>query len=152
HPDGPTRAGDRLRYTVTFGNEGLEAATRFVATDPIPADTTHVGGSLRIPSAPADASSPSDLDGDDQGDYDAARHAVRFFLGSGAAAGQGGTIAVAGAPGDTAQVSFEVRVDDNLTADHEIRNVAPATFIAPTLGKELTALSSETLLTASPSP
>ncbi len=150
HPDGPTRAGDRLRYTVTFANEGLEAATGFVATDAIPADTTYVAGSLRIPSAPAEASSPSDLDGDDQGDYDAARRSVRFFLGSGAAAGRGGTIAVAGAPGDSAQVSFEVRVDDNLMTEHEVRNVAQATFVAPTLGKELTALSSETIVTASP--
>jgi uncharacterized repeat protein (TIGR01451 family) len=150
HPDGPTRAGDRLRYTVTFANEGLEGATDFVASDTIPADTTYVAGSLRIPTAPADASNPSDLDGDDQGDYDAARHAVRFFLGSGAAAGRGGTIAVAGSPGDTAQVSFEVRVDETLMTEHEISNVAQATFIAPSLGKELTALSSETVVTASP--
>jgi uncharacterized repeat protein (TIGR01451 family) len=150
HPDGPTRAGDRLRYTVTFANEGLEGATDFVASDTIPADTTYVAGSLRIPTAPADASNPSDLDGDDQGDYDAARHAVRFFLGSGAAAGRGGTIAVAGSPGDTARVSFEVRVDETLMTEHEISNVAQATFIAPSLGKQLTALSSETVVTASP--
>jgi uncharacterized repeat protein (TIGR01451 family) len=90
--------------------------------------------------------------GDDQGEYDATQKAVRFFLGSGAAAGRGGSIAVAGAPGDTAQISFEVRVDDNLAAEHEIRNVAQATFLAPTLGKELTALSSETTLTATPGP
>ena len=91
HPDGPTRAGDRLRYTVTFANEGLEAATNFVATDKIPPDTTYVAGSLRIPSAPASAATPTDLVGDDQGEYDAAQNTVRFFLGSGAAAGQGGT-------------------------------------------------------------
>ena len=71
HPDGPTRAGNRLRYTVTFANEGLEAATNFVATDKIPPDTTYVAGSLRIPSAPASASSPTDLVGDDQGEFDA---------------------------------------------------------------------------------
>ena len=152
HPDGPTHAGDRLRYTVTFTNEGLEAATNFVATDKIPPDTTYMAGSLRIPTAPASAATPTDLVGDDQGEYDAAQNSVRFFLGSGAAAGMGGTVAVAGAPGDTAQVSFEVRVDDSLTAEQEIRNVAQATFIAPTLGKELTALSSETLVTATPSP
>ncbi len=152
HPDGATRAGDRLRYTVTFANEGLEAATNFVASDKIPPGTTYVAGSLRIPTAPASAATPSDLVGDDQGEFDAARNSVRFFLGSGAAAGVGGALAVAGAPGDTAQVSFEVRVDDNLTAEQEIRNVAQATFIAPTLGKELTALSSETLVTATPSP
>ena len=106
HPDGPTRAGDRLRYTVTFANEGLEAATNFVATDTIPADTTYVAGSLRIPTAPASAATPTDLVGDDQGEYDAAQNTVRFFLGSGAAAGKGGTVAVAGAPRDTAQISL----------------------------------------------
>jgi uncharacterized repeat protein (TIGR01451 family) len=152
HPDGPTRAGDRLRYTVRFANDGLEAATNFVATDRIPPNTTYVAGSLRIPSATAGAGAPTDLAGDDQGEYDAAQRAVRFFLGSGAAPGQGGTVAVAGSPGDTAQISFEVRVDDNLTAEHEIRNTAQARFVAPTLGKELTALSSETLVSATPSP
>ena len=152
HPDGPTRAGDRLRYTVTFANGGLEAATNFVATDKIPPDTTYVAGSLRIPTAPPSAATPTDLVGDDQGEYDAVQNIVRFFLGNGASAGMGGTVAVAGTPGDTVQISFEVRVDDDLTAEHEIRNVAQATFIAPTLGKELTALSSETIVSATPNP
>ena len=152
HPGGPTQAGDRLRYTVSFANEGLEAATDFAATDKIPSNTTYVAGSLRIPSAPASAASPTDLIGDDQGEYDAAQSTVRFFLGSGAAAGQGGTIAAAGSPGGTAQIRFEVRVDDNLTAEHEIRNSAQATFIAPTLGKQLTALSTETIVSATPAP
>jgi uncharacterized repeat protein (TIGR01451 family) len=152
HPDGPTRAGDRLRYTVRFANEGLEAATNFVATDRLPPDTTYVAGSLTIPSAPSTAAAPTDLAGDDQGEYDAATNMVRFFLGSGAGAGRGGTLAVAGSPGDSAEISFQARVDNNLTADHEIRNVAQATFTAPTLGTQLTALSSETLVTATPGP
>lgn len=33
HPDGPTGPGDRLRYTVAYKNDGLEAATNFVAFD-----------------------------------------------------------------------------------------------------------------------
>ena len=152
HPDGPTRAGDRLRYTVRFANEGLEAATNFVAADKVPPDTTYVAGSLRIPSAVSTAGAPTDVAGDDQGEFDAPRDTVRAFLGTGAAAGRGGILSVAGAPGDSAQMSFEVRVDDNLTAEHEIRNVAQATFIAPTLGTELTALSSETLVSAAPGP
>jgi uncharacterized repeat protein (TIGR01451 family) len=148
HPDGPTRAGDRLRYTVRFANEGLEAAANFVATDTPPPNTTYVAGSLRISGATA----PTDMAGDDQGEFDAASNAVRFFLGSGAGPGRGGTVATAGAAGSTAEISFEVRVDDNLTAEHQITNVAQATFIAPTLGKELTALSSETLVSATPGP
>jgi uncharacterized repeat protein (TIGR01451 family) len=152
HPDGPTRAGDTLRYTVTYTNAGLEAAKNFVARDLLPSDTTYVAGSLRISGAPAAVATPSDLPGDDLGEYEPAAHAVRFFLGSGAAAGSGGELAVAGAPGDRAQISFEARVDDNVTAEREIRNVALATFVAPTLGKELTALSSEANIRATPAP
>ena len=152
HPDGPTRAGDRLRYTITFVNQGLESATNFVASDTLPPNTTYVAGSLRIPSAPAGAGTPTDLVGDDQGEYDPAQNAVRFFLGSGSAPGQGGMLAVAGTPGDSAEISFEARVDDNLTSEHEIKNIAQATFIAPTLGKQLTALSSEAIVIATPGP
>ena len=152
HPDGPTRAGDTLRYTVTYTNEGLEAAKDFVASDHLPADTTYVPGSLRIVEPPANAGAATDLRGDDLGEYEPGQHAVRFFLGSGAGVGRGGELAVAGAPGDRAQISFEVRVDDKLTAEHEIKNVAVATFVAPTLGKELSALSSESTVSAAPSP
>lgn len=152
HPDGPTRGGDTLRYTVTFTNEGLEAARNFVASDQLPSDTTYVAGSLRIAAPLANMSAPSDLPGDDLGEYDPARHAVRFFLGTGAASDRGGEIAVSGGPGDRAQISFEVRVDPNVTAEREIRNVAQATFIAPTLGRELSALSSETITHATPGP
>ena len=152
HPDGPTRAGDRLRYTVRFANEGLEAATNFVATDKVPPNTTYVAGSLRIPSAASTTGAPTDIAGDDQGEFDAPQNTVRVFLGSGAGAAQGGTLAAAGSPGDSGEISFEVRVDDNLTAEHEITNVAQATFLAPTLGKQLTALSSETVVSAAPGP
>ena len=152
HPDGPTRAGDTLRYTVTYTNEGLEAARDFVAVDHLPSETTYLPGSLRIGGPPASAGTASDLRGDDLGEYEPAQHAVRFFLGSGAAAGRGGELAVAGAPGDRARISFEVRVDENVTNEREIRNFALATFIAPTLGKELTALSSEANVRVTPGP
>ena len=99
HPDGPTDAGDRLRYTVTFENEGLEAATNFVATDKIPANTTYVAGSLRIPSAPAAKPLQPTCSATTRASTTPAQSTVRFFLGSGATAGQGGTLAVAGAPG-----------------------------------------------------
>jgi uncharacterized repeat protein (TIGR01451 family) len=152
HPNGPTSPGDRLRYTVAYTNEGLEAARNFVAVDQLPSDTTYQPGSLRISGAPAALTTPTDLAGDDLGEFDAAAHAVRFFLGSGASAGQGGQIAVAGQPGDRAEISFEVRVDPSLATEREIRNVAVATFVAPTLGKELTALSSEANILATPRP
>ena len=122
HPDGPARPGDTLRYTVTYTNQGLEAARDFVAEDVLPSGTTFLPGSLRIPGAPASVANPSDVQGDDLGEYEPARGAVRFFLGSGAAAGRGGELAVGGQPGDRAQISLEVRVDrDRETGDHERR-------------------------------
>jgi uncharacterized repeat protein (TIGR01451 family) len=144
HPDGPTRGGDTLRYTVTYVNEGLEAATNFVAVDHLPSNTTYLAGTLRISGAPASQATPSDAVGDDLGEYDASQHAVRFFLGNGATPTRGGDIAISGAPGDRAQISFDVRVDPNDSVDSEINNVALATFIAPTLNRELSAISSET--------
>ena len=112
HPDGPTRAGDRLRYTIPrLSTTGVSRRRpTLVASDTLPPNTTYVAGSLRIPSAPAGAGTPTDLVGDDQGEYDPAQNAVRFFLGSGSAPGQGGTLAVARTPGDSAEISFEARV------------------------------------------
>jgi uncharacterized repeat protein (TIGR01451 family) len=152
HPDGPAHGGDTLRYTITFTNKGLEAARYFVAVDRLPPDTTYRPGSLRIAAPAVNASAPTDLPGDDLGEYDPTAHAVRFFLGSSAAPGRGGDIAASGRPGDRAQVSFDVRIDPDTSAEREIRNVAEATFIAPTLGRELTALSSETITRAAPEP
>jgi uncharacterized repeat protein (TIGR01451 family) len=152
HPDGPTGPGDTLRYTVTYTNDGLEAATNFVATDQLPTDTTYQAGSLRIGGVPPALAAPTDLGGDDLGEYDAAAHSVRFYLGSGARAGVGGSLAVAGVPGDSAQISFDARVDDDVASEREIRNVAVATFTASTSGKQLSALSSEAIVHATPAP
>jgi uncharacterized repeat protein (TIGR01451 family) len=152
HPAGPTRPGDTLRYTVTYSNSGLEAAKGFVAEDVLPAGTTYLAGSLRIPGAPAAVASPSDLVGDDLGEYDATARAVRFYLGTGAARGVGGTLSVAGQAGSTATVSFDTRVDENITEQREITNVAGATFVAPSLNQQLSALSSPATITVVPTP
>ncbi|MGZ4179392.1 MAG: hypothetical protein ACXVUL_01720 [Solirubrobacteraceae bacterium] len=152
HHDGPTRGGDTLRYTVTYTNEGLEAATNFVAVDHLPSNATYLAGTLRISGVPAGQPLLSDAAGDDLGEYDASQHTVRFFLGNGATPGRGGDIAIGGAPGDRAQISFDVRVDPNDSAESEIKNVALATFIAPTLNRELSAISSETITSVSAEP
>ena len=131
HPDGPTRGGDTLRYTVTYTNEGLEAATHFVAVDHLPSNATYLAGTLRISGAPGSQATPSDPAGDDLGEYDASQHAVRFSLGNGATPSHGGDIAIGGAPGDRAQISFDVRVNPSDAGDSEIKNVALATFVAP---------------------
>jgi uncharacterized repeat protein (TIGR01451 family) len=150
HPGGPGRPGDVLRYTVSYVNEGLEAARNFVAEDALPAGVTYLPGSLRIPGAPASVATPSDIPFDDLGEYDATTRAVRFFLGNGAAAGVGGTLAAAGQPGDHVEISFEARVAADVLETHEITDVARAAFVAPTLNKELTALSSPATIAVVP--
>lgn len=67
---------------------------------------------------------PSDITGDDLGEYHGAHRTVRFFLGAGAAAGRGGTLAIGAAPGDRVQVSFEARVDPDTSGERQITDVA----------------------------
>ncbi len=152
HPDQPAEAGDTLRYTVRYTNEGLEAARNFVAEDPLPAGTTYLADSLRIPGAAADTAHPSDIHGDDLGEYDAVARTVRFFLGAGAGPGRGGELAAAGGAGDQAEFSFEARVDEGVTAEHELTNVAQAAFLAPSLNKALSALSPPATIKVIPGP
>lgn len=147
-PGGSARSGDTLRYTVSYVNDGLEAARDFVAEDTLPAGTTYAPGSLRITGGPA----PTDVEGDDLGEYDAATRAVRFFLGAGAAPGAGGALASVGRPGSSATVSFDARVDEDVTEAHDITDVAGATFVAPTLSQPLGALSSPATIAVIPSP
>ncbi len=43
--------GDEVIYTITFTNEGVEAAERVVITDPVPAEMRYVDGSAFGPGA-----------------------------------------------------------------------------------------------------
>ena len=148
HPGAPAQSGDTLRYTVAYVNDGLEAARNFVAEDSLPAGTTYQPGSLRIAGGPV----PTDVQGDDLGEYDATARAFRFFVGAGAARGAGGTLAPAGQPGSTAQVSFEARVDENVIEEHDVTDVAGASFVAPSLNQPLSGLSSPATIKVVPSP
>ncbi len=138
HPGGPAEPGDVLRYAVKFANDGQEAATNFLAEDSIPAGTTYLPDTLKIA---GEAASPTDVVRDDLGEYHAARHGVRFFLRAGASPGRGGALAARGVAGSDASISFDLRVAPSPPELTEITNVAQATFVAPTLGKELSALS-----------
>jgi large repetitive protein len=140
HPGEPARADDRLRYTITYRNTGAEAANEFVATDQLPDGVTLVPGSLRIAGLTPPDNAPSDLAGDDLGEYDPGTRTVRFLLGGGATPDRGGALATAPNPGSDATVSFEVEVDPSSTAE-ELINSARATFHAPSLDRLLSAIS-----------
>src|SRR5262249_19000376 len=135
---GPARPGDTLRYTVTYANHGLEAATGFVAEDALPAGISYLPGSISTPTGPA-----SDIAGDDAGEYDGSRRAVRAFL---------GTLAIAGAAGPSARTSSGARVDAHTGESREITDIAQATFRAPTLAQELSAVSTPATVTVIPEP
>ncbi len=152
HPNGPTRPGDTLRYTVTYTNHGLEGATAFVGEDQLPLGITYLPGTLSVSSAPAGEQTPSDIVGDDIGEYDVAHRTVRVFLGGGAGAGRGGALAIGGAPGDNATLSFEARVNPDTSEEREITDVAQAAFHAPTLARELSVVSTPATVMVKPEP
>ncbi len=111
---GDVLVGDVLEYAISFTNTGQDGATNVVLVDPIPAGTQYVPGSLRVVSnaTGAPTGSPTDASGDDIAEYSPScpeaggGPCVRFRLGTGANATQGGLIL----PSQGASVRFQVQV------------------------------------------
>ncbi|GAB3312298.1 hypothetical protein GCM10027298_37400 [Epidermidibacterium keratini] len=99
--DGSTLVGDILEYTVTTRNGGGDASQNTYMTDPIPAGTEYVPGSMTV-----DGATLTDASGDDRGAVGSGQ--VRVNLGSGATATAGGSIPAGG----SSTVKFRVRVTD----------------------------------------
>ncbi|MCD9007054.1 DUF11 domain-containing protein [Luteimonas sp. XNQY3] len=125
------RQGEEIEYVVAFTNNGQDGATRVVVTDPIPANTSYVPGSLVVVSNAdgADSGSMTDASGDDLAEYDAANNRVVFRIGTGADAATGGMLA----PDQSASMSFRVRVDTATPAGEFIRNVVSMRHNAQTV-------------------
>jgi uncharacterized repeat protein (TIGR01451 family) len=130
---GVVERGDILEYTVDAANTGEDAAGGVIVTDPIPANTTYVPGSLVIASGP-NAGAKSDTAGNDQAEYAGAAHKVVFRLGTGADGSSGGVIAAAGQVNDQSSFRFEVRVNAAAPARTTISNLATANYYGATLG------------------
>ncbi|HKZ14100.1 MAG TPA: hypothetical protein VJL81_09675 [Solirubrobacterales bacterium] len=128
---GQVEPGDTLRYTVTATNSGPDDATSVVLSDPIPSNTTYLPGSLKIDGVAKGDTFP----GTDEAGFDEANNRAVFWLGSGAAAERGGSLA---AGGGTTTASFDVTVG-TVPAGTEITNTAHADFFARTLGVPLAA-------------
>jgi uncharacterized repeat protein (TIGR01451 family) len=129
--------GDTLEYVVSVTNNGQDPAGNVVLTDPIPANTTYVAGSLRIVSG-ANAGTKTDAAGDDQARFDGANNQVVFDLGAGATATAGGSLAI----GATTSISFDVKVNTNVAANTVIVNQATLNYTGVTTGFAFTSLSS----------
>lgn len=109
--------GDVLEYTIELENQGFDAARAVQVTDPIPAGTTFVPGSI--------TATPG------TGSFDAASNRVLINLGQGASASSGGELSSAGGPNTTASATFRVTVGA-VPDDTTIRNVADVNYIAVT--------------------
>ncbi len=128
---GDVLPGDILEYTLSFTNTGLDGATDVVLTDPIPAYTQYVPGSLVVVSNALGAPTGSftDASGDDIAEYDSANNRVRFRLGVGANATSGGLIP----PAQGATVRFRVQVLPS-AAGQTLTNTAQVSYNSQTLG------------------
>ena len=134
---GPVQPGDVIQYDVTVSNTGQDGAKNVVLTDPIPANTQYVPGTLQIVSG-ANAGPKTDAPGDDQAEHSSANNNVVFQLGTGANATTGGTLAI----GASTTISFEVRVNQNTPDMTVVNNQATITAVGVTSGFSLTVLSS----------
>ncbi|NZA28519.1 DUF11 domain-containing protein [Luteimonas sp. SJ-92] len=139
--------GDELEYTVSFVNEGEDGALDVIVTDPIPANTSYVPGSLEIlgnaPGAPTGAM--TDAAGDDLAEFLAGPDRVVFRLGNGADASSGGQIL----PDEAASFRFRVVVDDdNALAETDIVNTARIDYVSQTLDEPFDGESSATITVA----
>ncbi|MDM7325079.1 MAG: DUF3344 domain-containing protein [Thermus sp.] len=134
---GNVLVGDVLEYAISFTNTGLDGATNVVLTDPSPSGTQYVPGSLRVVSNATGAPTGSftDATGDDIAEYEPScpEHGgspcVRFRLGTGANASQGGLIPLQ----EGAEVRFRVQILPSASGQ-TVTNTAHISYNAQTLG------------------
>ncbi|WP_460841362.1 DUF7507 domain-containing protein [Nocardioides marmoraquaticus] len=128
----PTRVGDTLEYTLNFANTGDDFATGSVVTDPLPAGTTFVPGSLAVLSGNTYVAR-TDAGGDDDAEYLPGSRQVRYRVGTGANATAGGTLAT----NASATVRFRVTVA-SAAAGTTLRNTGSLAYNAQTIGNAYT--------------
>ncbi|RIH88748.1 hypothetical protein Mlute_00536 [Meiothermus luteus] len=153
---GNVLVGDVLEYTISFTNTGGDGATNVVVRDPIPAGTQYVPGSLQVLSnaAAAPTGTFTDASGDDIAEYATACSelsgsppCVRFRLGTGANATQGGLIL----PSQGASVRFRVQVLPS-AAGTTLTNTAQVSYNGQTLGTAFNQSASATASASVPTP
>jgi uncharacterized repeat protein (TIGR01451 family) len=133
----PAALGETLEYTVSFNNSGQDGASRVVVTDPIPAGTTYVPGSLEIltNATGAPTGTMTDAAGDDQAEFLTGPNRVVFRLGQGATTLDGGIVP----PAQGASMRFRVTVDNTLALNGQtLTNTATVTHASQTLGDAFT--------------
>ncbi len=112
--------GSVVEYTSTATNTGDDNAVNVLFSDPIPANTTYVPGTISIASGP-NTGPKTDQVGDDQGEF--VGNAVHAQLGNGATAFAGGSLT----PGQSTSVKFRVTLGPN-SPGTTVTNTATVTF------------------------
>jgi len=140
---GNVEPGDVLTYTISFNNSGEDGATNVFVTDPIPAGTTYVPGSLVVLSNNTDDGGATNggaigtmTDGVDGDVAEFTGNSVIFRLGEddsaydgGTGIGNGGVISA----GHAASFRFQVTVDADVAPGATITNTAGVTHNAQTI-------------------
>ncbi len=139
----PIAPGDVLTYNIGFTNSGQDGATNVIVTDPIPAGTTYVPGSLVV--ATNDTGDNGATNGgatgtmSDAADADAAEFSggnVVFRMGGDDSAWDGGTGLTNGGiinAGHAASFRFQVTVNADVAAGTVINNTVGVTHNAQTI-------------------
>lgn len=122
---GDVVVGDVLRYTVPVQNIGLDTASRSRFFDAIPTGTTYVPGTITVNGEArtdaADGVDTAQFVPGDNGGY------VLAYLGTGATPTRGGGIPISlGSAQYT--VTFDVRVNADVTAGQQLTNAAALTY------------------------
>ncbi|GGR64005.1 hypothetical protein GCM10008959_27710 [Deinococcus seoulensis] len=138
--------GDTLEYELVIRNQGNDGALNVILTDPIPARTTYLPGSMTVTGANAGAK--TDLVGDDQAEFDAAGNRVVFRLGSGANAATGGAVL----PNEETRVRFRVTVNAGTPGGTTIDNTGTVNYRQQTLGTSVSDTSDSDPVTAGDQP
>ena len=120
---GSPEPGNTLEYTLSVVNTGTVTATNIVLSDPIPANTTYVSGSLKVASG-ANAGGKTDAALDDQAEYILGTNTATIRLGTGATATVGGSLAASA----TTSVTFRVTVNAGVAASTTLMNNATLSF------------------------
>lgn len=140
---GEVEPGDVLTYRIAGRNNGLDGATDFVLNDPIPAGTSYVPGTIEIvENSGSSTGSQTDAAGDDLAEFGPGGVTARF--GTGSDATQGGTVS----PGGEYEITFKVKVDDDIAPETEVENVATASFVTEATGTPLEVVSTTKVTTA----
>jgi uncharacterized repeat protein (TIGR01451 family) len=128
-PLGTVQANDILTYTLSGGNTGGGAADNCVIVDTIPAGLTYIPGTLEVISAPGTSTGiKTDAQGDDItfAGTDNGKQYIKFYIGTGATANSGGTLA----SGETYSVRFKVKAPSTVNALVSYINTARITGVS----------------------